>query len=58
MGDILLAVNGQAVSNLQAIYGHLDASAIGQPVSLHLLRGGQPTDLTLTVGKQPQGGGR
>lgn len=58
VGDILLAVNGQAVSNLQAVYGHLDAGAIGQPVSLHLLRGGQPTDLTLTVGEQPQGGGR
>jgi S1-C subfamily serine protease len=58
VGDILLAVNGQAVSNLQAVYGHLDVGAIGQPVSLHLLRGGQPTDLTLTVGEQPQGGGR
>ncbi|MEA5452786.1 S1C family serine protease [Leptolyngbya sp. CCNP1308] len=58
VGDILLAVNGQAVSNLQAVYAHLDVGVIGQPVSLHLLRGGQPTDLTLTVGEQPQGGGR
>lgn len=58
VGDILLAVNGQAVSNLQAVYGHLEASAIGQPVLLHLLRGGQPTDLTVTVGEQPQGGAR
>ncbi|MFQ4135757.1 S1C family serine protease [Nodosilinea sp. PGN35] len=58
IGDILLAVNGQPVSNLQAVYGHLDASAIGQPVSLHLLRGGQPIQLTVTVGEQPQGGAR
>ncbi|PZV01887.1 MAG: LuxR family transcriptional regulator [Leptolyngbya sp.] len=58
IGDILLAVNGQPVSNLQAVYGHLDASAIGQAVSLHLLRGGQPTELTVTVGEQPQGGAR
>ncbi|MBW4462733.1 MAG: S1C family serine protease [Nodosilinea sp. WJT8-NPBG4] len=58
IGDILLAVNGQPVSNLQAVYGHLDASAIGQAVSLHLLRGGQPMELSVTVGEQPQGGAR
>jgi S1-C subfamily serine protease len=58
LGDLLLAVNGQAVGNLQAVYGHLEASAIGQPVLLHLVRGGQPMDLTATVGEQPQGGAR
>jgi S1-C subfamily serine protease len=58
LGDILLAVNGEAVQHLPAVYGHLEAGAIGQSVSLHLLRGGQPADLTVTVGEQPQGGGR
>ncbi|WP_017301304.1 S1C family serine protease [Nodosilinea nodulosa] len=58
IGDILLAVGGQPVQNLAAVYGHLEASSIGQAVQLHLLRGGQPVDLTVTLGEQPQGGSR
>ncbi|PSN11304.1 LuxR family transcriptional regulator [filamentous cyanobacterium CCT1] len=56
IGDILLAVDGQPVQDLQSVYGHLTDCPVGQMVSLHLLRGGQPLDLAVTLGAQPQGG--
>ena len=58
IGDILLAVNGQPVQDLQSVYGHLIDSPEGQSVSLRLLRGGQPLELAVTLGAQPQGGTR
>ncbi|MGG6238869.1 S1C family serine protease [Nodosilinea sp. AN01ver1] len=58
IGDILLAVDGQTVQDLQSVYGHLIDSPVGQTVSLHLLRGGQPLEVAVTLGAQPQGGSR
>jgi S1-C subfamily serine protease len=58
LGDIVLAVNGQVVDNLRAVYAHLESDQIGQPVCLHLARGGQPMDITVTLGEKTPGGRR
>ncbi len=56
IGDIVLAVNGQVVGNLRAVYAHLEADQIGQPVSLRLVRGGQLMDVTVTLGEKTHEG--
>jgi S1-C subfamily serine protease len=48
-GDILVAANGQPISEFVPMEELLDGS-VGSEVTLSVERGGQPLDLTLTVG--------
>jgi S1-C subfamily serine protease len=52
IGDIIIAVSGQAATSVDALRAALGATAPGQPLSLKALRGGQPVDVTLTVGEK------
>ncbi|MGF1566485.1 MAG: S1C family serine protease [Nodosilinea sp.] len=54
IGDLVLTVNHQPVSDLPGVYAQLETEGVGHPIALHLLRGGQPMDVTLTLGAQPQ----
>ena len=53
IGDILLSVDGQPVQGLDDLRAALGAEKVGQGVALRTLRGGEPRDVTVTVGEQP-----
>ncbi|MEO0405964.1 MAG: trypsin-like peptidase domain-containing protein [Cyanobacteria bacterium P01_A01_bin.135] len=52
VGDILLAVAGEAVTNLPELRSQLGPSRVGQPVTAELVRGGQRVELTIIVGER------
>lgn len=53
IGDVVLAINGTTVTDTDGVQNVLDPERIGQNVTARVLRGGTPTDLTLTVGERP-----
>lgn len=50
--DLIVALNGSAVSHLSDLQNVLDSDNIGKPVKLRILRGGTPTDVTVTVAER------
>jgi S1-C subfamily serine protease len=52
VGDILVAIEKQAVVDHDELMVHLAGEAVGKPLSIQILRGGQPLDVTVTVGER------
>lgn len=52
VGDILVALNGQAVNDPDELLAQLTGSIVGKPAEIQVLRGGQPTKLTVTIGER------
>ncbi len=52
-GDILLALDGEAMIRLRGIRGKLGADRVGQEVEVRLMRGGVVQAVKLTVGARP-----
>jgi S1-C subfamily serine protease len=50
LGDVLMAIEGQALADLAQLHGMLGEERIGKAVTLHILRGGEPREMTVTVG--------
>jgi serine protease DegS len=55
-GDILLAINGQAVGDGHAGLNLLAATRPGERVALIVVRDGAQLQLKMTVGTRPAGG--
>lgn len=53
VGDVLLALNGTPLTDTDSVQSMLDADRIGQTIAARILRGGQPAEVTLTVGERP-----
>jgi S1-C subfamily serine protease len=53
MGDVLISLGGQQVSDTGDVQGVLYREQIGQAVPVKLIRGGQPVEVTLTIGERP-----
>ncbi len=53
LGDVLLAIGGQAVSDAESLQRQLGPETVGQPVQVQLLRGGAVTEISVTVGTRP-----
>jgi len=53
LGDVITAIDDKAVSDPADVLAHLDAGQVGKPARLGLVRAGQPTSLTVTVGDRP-----
>jgi S1-C subfamily serine protease len=53
IGDILVAVDGKAVTDPAELRATLDPESVGRTVRLQIARGGKPTELGLTVGERP-----
>jgi S1-C subfamily serine protease len=49
IGDVLLSLDGDALTSPDDLYDLLVGDRLGRPVSLRVLRGGAPTDLTVTI---------
>jgi S1-C subfamily serine protease len=52
VGDILVAVNGQAVSDPDDLFAALNGETIGKAVAVDVLRGGRPETVNVTVGER------
>jgi S1-C subfamily serine protease len=56
VGDILVALDGNPVSNTDDIQGMLGSDRVGKTVAARVIRGGSPADVSLTVGERPRKG--
>ncbi len=54
IGDVLLTLEGQPVTDTDDVQAHLGGDRVGQPISAELLRGGSPLKLDITPGERRQ----
>ena len=52
IGDVLVAIAGQPISGTDELVAALAAERVGQATPLRVIRGGEPHDLTVTVGER------
>lgn len=52
IGDIIVAVEGQPVSEVEQLQDHLSGDRVGTPIALQIVRGGAPLDLPVVVGER------
>ena len=52
VGDNLVAINQQPVSDHDTLMVYLGGDTVGKPISVQVLRGGKPVDMTVTVGER------
>jgi S1-C subfamily serine protease len=52
VGDILIAVNGQAVSDADDLFSALNSDTVGKATAVEVLRGGRPEMVQVTVGER------
>ncbi|PYQ55732.1 MAG: hypothetical protein DMF78_01105 [Acidobacteria bacterium] len=56
LGDVLLAVEGQALGGPADLLPFLEAERVGQPMAVRILRAGETRDVQVTVGsREPRG---
>ncbi len=53
VGDIILALDGHPIGAPEDLLDLLAGDRVGKSAKLHLLRGGSPIDLSVTVGERP-----
>lgn len=56
VGDIVLELAGKPVVDTDNVQAALDPSSVGQPVPARIIRGGAPTEISVTVGERPARG--
>jgi S1-C subfamily serine protease len=54
IGDVLLEIDGAAVSDPADVLAHLGRDRIGQAVETRVIRGGQAKTVNVTVGERPR----
>jgi S1-C subfamily serine protease len=52
VGDILIGMGGQAVGDVEDLQRLLGSADVGQATSIRILRGGEPRELSLTIGER------
>ncbi|HEX8995895.1 MAG TPA: trypsin-like peptidase domain-containing protein [Ktedonobacterales bacterium] len=52
IGDLIVGINGQTVAGVDSLRSALAASTPGQALALKALRGGEPTNVSVTVGER------
>ena len=58
LGDVITAIDDQAVSEPADMLAQLDGARVGKPARLGLVRAGQLASVTVTVGQRPGGSRR
>jgi S1-C subfamily serine protease len=53
IGDVILAFDGHPVASPEDLLDLLVGDRVGRPVTLRVLRGGTPSELSVTVGERP-----
>lgn len=52
VGDILVAVNGQSVTDPDDLFAALDSDTVGKSIPVEVLRGGKPETISVTAGER------
>jgi S1-C subfamily serine protease len=52
IGDIVLAVDGQTIGSPEELLDWLTGERVGKAATLRLLRGGQPSEVSVTIGER------
>jgi S1-C subfamily serine protease len=52
IGDLIVALGGQPVTDAASLRGQLGPERVGKPLAVKVLRGGEPTEVTITVGER------
>jgi S1-C subfamily serine protease len=52
IGDLLVGLGGSPVKDTNDLRDQLGAERVGQPTALRVIRGGEPRELTVTVGER------
>src|SRR5687767_522889 len=52
VGDILVAISGQAVGDPDDLFSALNSDTVGKSVAVEVLRGGRPETVSVTVGER------
>lgn len=52
VGDILVAVSGQAVGDADDLFAALSSDTVGKSIAVEVLRGGRPETVNMTVGER------
>jgi len=58
LGDVLVALDGTPVSDLDGVQSHLAAARIGGTITAGVIRAGSRVEIAITVGDQPRRRGR
>lgn len=53
VGDVLLALSGEAVADTDAVQSHLGPESVGKPLEVEILRGGAPMKIGVTPAERP-----
>ncbi len=51
-GDVLIGLGGNKVADIESLQAALGSNTVGQPVAVKVVRGGQITELKVTVGER------
>lgn len=52
IGDVIVGIDGQPVTDVDGLRSALGSDRLGQALTLKLLRGGEPTDVSVTIGER------
>ncbi len=52
LGDVIVAVEGTTVSEVEHLQDQLSGDTVGRPIALRLVRGGEPREVSVTVGER------
>jgi S1-C subfamily serine protease len=52
VGDIIVAISGQAVGDPDDLFAALNSDVVGKSIAVEVLRGGKPETLNVTVGER------
>ena len=52
VGDILVAIAGQSVSDPDDLFSALNSDTVGKPIAVEVLRGGKPETINVTPGER------
>ncbi len=54
IGDVLLAIGQQLLTDPVDLHATLDPESVGKPAHLRVLRGGTPIEIEVTIGERPR----
>ncbi len=53
-GDVIVALEGKAVSNIRDLQAFLEPESVGKRVPVSIIRGGKTIEVTVTIGERRQ----
>jgi S1-C subfamily serine protease len=54
IGDVLIAIGGKPVTDASEVLSLLGGDQIGKPLATRIIRAGEPTEVTITIGERPR----